>query len=298
MPLVSILVPVYNTLDYLDQCLATLINQTLKNIEIICVDDASTDGSLALIEKYADKDERVKLVSLKENVGGGAAKNIAIGLINSEFFLIVDSDDYCSLDMCEKAYKAIKDSDADVSYFGWNKVVIQSQDIVVGGKIASAPWAKIYRTSFVYENNIQFLPGKGAHDNPFYIGVEIFASDKDFSLLNEQLYFHRSGRIGSIQTNMKNNKGVRTGIFDSYDMTKKALSKDIFEKNKDFINSKYKKSILRVCRETEMDPAILKKAHFYFKKYELGSMWEFYFFKLKNTLKKYKPSASKNPNSL
>ena len=91
--MISIIVPVYNVEAYLPQCLDSLINQTYQDLEIICVNDGSTDGSLEILQKYQSKDKRIKVVSQK-NQGLSGARNTGISQATGEWIMFVDSDDY------------------------------------------------------------------------------------------------------------------------------------------------------------------------------------------------------------
>ena len=113
---VSIIVPVYNVEEYIIQCLDSVVNQTLKEIEIICVNDGSTDGSLQILEKYAAKDERIKIVT-KKNAGLGAARNTGLKLANGEYVGFVDSDDWIELDTYEKLYNNAVSNNSDIVLF-------------------------------------------------------------------------------------------------------------------------------------------------------------------------------------
>lgn len=118
--LVSVIIPVYNAKAYLDECLKSLIDQTLKNIEIICINDGSTDNSLEILEKYAKKDNRIKIID-KENTGTGDCRNIGMAQAKGQYLLFLDSDDFVEPTMCEKTcYKVMKDK-ADVCFFGANR---------------------------------------------------------------------------------------------------------------------------------------------------------------------------------
>lgn len=109
MPKISILVAVYNTAAYLSQCLDSLLSQTLKDIEVICVDDASTDNSLALLYQYAEKDNRVKVFALKENCGQAHARNVGLSHATGDYIGFVDSDDWLSQDALEKVCESFRD---------------------------------------------------------------------------------------------------------------------------------------------------------------------------------------------
>ncbi len=109
MPKISLLVAVYNTAAYLPQCLDSLLSQTLKDIEVICVDDASTDNSLALLHQYAEKDNRVKVFALKENSGQAHARNVGLSHATGDYIGFVDSDDWLSQDALEKVCESFRD---------------------------------------------------------------------------------------------------------------------------------------------------------------------------------------------
>ena len=102
---ISIVVPVYNVERYLEQCLDSLINQTLKDIEIICVNDGSTDDSLCILKRYAEVDDRILIVS-KVNSGYGHTMNTGMAMAKGEYLAIVESDDFVVPEMFEKLYDA------------------------------------------------------------------------------------------------------------------------------------------------------------------------------------------------
>lgn len=115
---ISIIVPVYNTSKYLGKCLNSLINQTYRNIEIIVVNDGSTDDSLDLAKRIAKTDDRIKVYS-KENGGLSSARNFGISKTNGEYIGFVDSDDYVEKNMFEKLYGMIKSTRAKMAICGW-----------------------------------------------------------------------------------------------------------------------------------------------------------------------------------
>ena len=114
MSKVSVIIPVYNVEPYLEKCLDSLINQTLKDIEIICINDCSTDNSLNILEQFKNKDERIKLINLKENKGAAAARNEGLKIAKGEYLGFVDPDDYVDLNFYEELYKKAKQDDADI----------------------------------------------------------------------------------------------------------------------------------------------------------------------------------------
>ena len=102
-PKVSVIVPVHNTERYLRQCLDSLVRQTLREIEIICIDDGSSDGSLAILMDYAALDSRVRVIE-QEGAGAGAARNVGLDVALGEYVIFLDSDDFFELCMLEEAY--------------------------------------------------------------------------------------------------------------------------------------------------------------------------------------------------
>lgn len=116
-PLISIIVPVYNVAEYLPQCLDSLVAQTYENIEIIAVDDGSTDGSGTILDEYAARDARVRPVHI-ENDGVSNARNVGLSLVRGEFVGFVDSDDWVDTDMYARLAAALTD-DIDVTCGGY-----------------------------------------------------------------------------------------------------------------------------------------------------------------------------------
>ena len=112
MPKVSIIVPVYNSGKYLKTCLDSLVNQTLKDIEIIAVDDCSTDNSLLILMDYAKKYHNIKVYHNRENLGQGASRNRGLDIARGEYIGFVDSDDYIRYTMYEDMYKAAVNNSA------------------------------------------------------------------------------------------------------------------------------------------------------------------------------------------
>ncbi len=111
---VSIIVPVYNVEKYLQSCMDSLVNQTLEDIEIICVNDGSTDNSLEILESYAKKDSRIKVFTI-ENSGNSIARNYGIKIAKGKYVGFVDSDDYINETMFEKLYNSCEQNDLDLA---------------------------------------------------------------------------------------------------------------------------------------------------------------------------------------
>ena len=178
---VSVIVPVFNVGDYLSTSLDSILNQSLEDIEIICINDGSTDDSLKILENYAKKDNRIKIIS-KENEGQGTARNVGLDNACGEFISFVDADDFIKKDMLEKLYNKSVNGNLDlvmckVSSFdnethviddnlwyyslkcfsGFKKEVFNNLDTKEFTSLISVtPYNKLYRRSFVEKNNIRF----------------------------------------------------------------------------------------------------------------------------------------------
>lgn len=121
MAKISIIVPVYNTEKFLEKCLNSLINQTLKDIEIICINDGSTDNSLQILKKFANKDKRIQIIN-QTNSGPSIARNIGIKKAKGEYIGFVDSDDWVDSNFFEQLYVNVKKNNADIGVAGIKRV--------------------------------------------------------------------------------------------------------------------------------------------------------------------------------
>ncbi len=157
--LVSVLVAAYNMEQYIERCLYSLINQTMSEIEIIIVDDGSTDLTGEICDHYAQMDARIKVIH-QENSGLPMARKKGLSLANGEFIKFVDSDDWCELNMCECLYKKAKDTNADIIF---SSAFRHREDGVV--KICNLPLEEgIYEVEELYNNYILPLYGDLKND--------------------------------------------------------------------------------------------------------------------------------------
>lgn len=214
-PKVSILVPTYNVEPYLVQCMDSLVNQTLKEIEIIVVNDGSTDNSLEILKSYAEKDDRIILID-KENGGYGVGMNVATSHATGEYIGIVEPDDHVPLRMYEDLYNKVKEYDldfvkadfyrfaknentGDVQYIH-NHLSKDPEDYNVVFNPSEEPrrikhimntWSGIYRRSFLEEYNIVYneTPGASFQDNGFFF--QTFAFAKRAMILDTPYYLNR-----------------------------------------------------------------------------------------------------------
>ena len=129
MKKISVIIPVYNVEQYLERCVKSVINQTYKNIEIILVDDSSTDSSLEVCNKLAQKDSRIKVIH-KENGGLSSARNVGLDVAKGKYITFIDSDDVPEVTWAEKLYNAAKANDADIAFSGYDRVDLDTEKVV------------------------------------------------------------------------------------------------------------------------------------------------------------------------
>lgn len=122
MDKITVIIPNYNNAEYLDKCINSVITQTYKNLEIICIDDKSTDNSLTILEKYKAIDKRIILISLLKNEGVSNARNIALQNATGNYVCFLDSDDYLEKNFCDELYKSIISKKSDLALGGHIKV--------------------------------------------------------------------------------------------------------------------------------------------------------------------------------
>ncbi|HFI0119913.1 TPA: glycosyltransferase family 2 protein [Streptococcus suis] len=114
VPLISVIIPVYNVEEYLRQCLDSITQQTYQNLEIILIDDASTDSSTAICQEYVNKDKRIRMIRVPSNIGVSNSRNLGLENMTGEFVTFVDSDDYLNTDMIERLYLLASSEKADI----------------------------------------------------------------------------------------------------------------------------------------------------------------------------------------
>ncbi len=206
---VSVIVPVYNVAPYLEKCLDSLINQTLKDIEILAVNDGSTDTSPEILNKYASLDDRIVVLN-KPNGGLSDARNYAFPHIHGEYVGFVDSDDFVDPEMYEVMYKKAVESDSDIVECNLHHTFDNYEDTEIGVKETdskellmngrSVVWNKIYKTSWLLSTNVQFPAGLIYEDVCFYSKLMPYL--RKISYVDEPFvhYVQRSTSINNFQT--------------------------------------------------------------------------------------------------
>ena len=184
MPKVSVIIPVYNTEKYLRKCLNSVCNQTLSDIEIICIDDCSTDNSLNILKEYSSKDERIKLIEFKENKGAAVARNTGIDEAKGEYIGFIDSDDYPETELFyEHLYNNAKEKDADISKGAYKDSETGYIDETINAKIlenknnfCSTYCSAIFRNDFIKGNSIKFPELRDMEDPVFAFNCALKAN--------------------------------------------------------------------------------------------------------------------------
>ena len=236
-PKVSICVPVYNMEKYLKECLDSLVNQSLKEIEIICVNDESKDSSLDILNEYAKRYPNIKIVSQK-NTGLGGARNTALRNANGEYIGFVDADDFVESDMYEKLYNAAKTEKADIAMCNlkfYPMDVKTSKTIwfkdfkgIVDGEFLNKntqPWNKIVSKKLIDQTKFEFFEKNG--DGMF---VLLMIQANKIVSINDKLYNYRVGH-SSMSTNYK---------LDNFIISVNSAHKQIEELNKTNLKEQYK----------------------------------------------------------
>lgn len=199
MAKVSIIIPVYNVEKYLAECMESVVGQTFHDIEIICVDDGSTDGSLKILREYEKRDHRIIVVS-QENRGYGSAMNCGMSYASGEYAGIVEPDDYISPDMYQELYRAAKEYDLDFVKADFYRFTTEKdgRHEFIYNHLSSNPkdynkvfnpsrqpealrfimntWCGIYRRDFLEKNGIRHheTPGASFQDNGFWIQTFVY----------------------------------------------------------------------------------------------------------------------------
>ena len=243
----TIIVPVYNVEKYLSKCLDSLINQTFTNLEVISVNDGSTDKSLQILENYANKDNRIKIIN-QQNQGVSVARNVGIDNATGEYILFVDADDWLEVNACELIIKELKSKSLDLLYFNYcvvtQKYKKKKNIISLCDKhsssfpFSSSIWASCFNKSFLKENDIYFPAGiKNAEDVLFMLNVHAY--HPKYSCIKAYLYNYKTDRELSAT---KNNALVENDIkiyqllcqfdfYNNFSREEKLYILDIFSKN-------------------------------------------------------------------
>ena len=245
-PKVSVVIPCYNVEKYLHQCLDSVVNQTLKDLEIICVNDGSKDSTLDIIKEYAAKDPRVSYID-KPNSGYGNSMNQGFDKATGEYIGIIESDDYADLDMFEKLYNCAKEHELDVVksgfYYYWSKGQEKNVPNPIASRVTASRtfcpvedfeskmemveffnikptiWSAIYRKDFIRQNNIRFNETPGASYQDASFNFKVWVCAQRVRLMQECfLHYRQDNESSSI-----NSPGKVYCICDEYEEMERFL---------------------------------------------------------------------------
>ena len=223
-PKVSVVVPVYNVERFLAQCLDSVLAQTFEDFELICVNDGSTDSSPEILDGYASKDCRIRVIN-QENGGLSAARNTGMSHASGEYIAFLDSDDYLTPDMLAKTVDKADETEADIVIFDYwlyfdstgELGTYRDQDIYarLDGKVFSLEdepemaqfigvWDRLFRRSFLERHGFRYPVGRIYEDVAFCVESELAA--KRIALLADHLYYYRRDVAGSITGNEAGNR--------------------------------------------------------------------------------------------
>lgn len=220
---VSVVIPVYNAEKYIEQCLNSVLNQTLKETEIICVDDGSTDNTISIINDFCEKNSHVSLIQ-QQNSYAGVARNNGLKIAKGKYVIFLDADDFFEPDMLLSMYEKAEQDDAQICLcsgrtfhentgeiqhvkyylntdFLPEKTPFSAIDIKqrIFNAITPAPWTKLFRRDYILENGFQFQPLKKSNDL-FFVFLALACAEK-ITYLDKQFVNYRIGNEHSLQGN-------------------------------------------------------------------------------------------------
>ena len=255
-PEVSIIIPIYNVEEYIDKCINSVLMQTCEDIEVLLMVGKCKDDSLEKCIKWQKKDERIIIVSRKDN-SLGDARNYALKIAKGKYVVYVDADDYIDKDFIAKLKEPLdKDETIDISCcgfdkfwcddtrkYGWLPKIEGKESSSLEGYIYQISygvvWNKMYRREWLLEKQIEMFDG--CHEDDA-MNLMMAGQVKNFYLIRETLYHYNAGNVGSLLHNVKN----RIYYFKAIDFALEYLNKfNIYYKNREFI----RKNILFSLRD-------------------------------------------------
>lgn len=237
-PLLTIAVAVYNTGKYLNECMDSVVNQTYRNLEIICVNDCSTDNSLEILKEYATKDKRIQVITNEKNLGLGVVRNIGMDAAQGEYILFIDSDDWLDLTACEKLINKAKKNDSDVVFYSAYKVDGDQKREIKNFCNVSYPlsledrkvllkttlhetWCKLWKLEFMKKKEIRFPDLRFFESQKPYWMMCLLAEKLAFE--PEYLYYYRRHKDQLTQCGDKR----LMLVVDAYDDLERYLKKEM-----------------------------------------------------------------------
>ena len=216
--IISVILPIYNMENYISQCLESVVSQTYKNIEIICVNDFSMDNSMTIVKNYSKKDSRIKIVNNENNRGLGGARNAGLDVAIGKYIIFCDTDDIMMPNMVERLYSCIVKNDADMAFsdvmlldaggehhpvkpfheinLSLERIFYPKREFYKFCDIWPSAWNKIYKKSIIKSNEIKYHENILYEDHTFY--YEYLLASSKVVYCPECLYVYRCERNDSI----------------------------------------------------------------------------------------------------
>ena len=196
---ISVIIPIYNKEKFLAKCIESVINQTLKDIEIICLNDCSTDNSLTILEKYSKIDDRIKIVNFEKNQGASYARNKGIDIANGEYLSFIDADDYIDTTFLEKLYNSsniadivkgtiLLDDNNSFANPNWQtdgKEFLQNPASFIYGFTSA-----LYKTIFIKQNDIRFPLNVKQLEDPYFL-IWAVAKSQRYAACDNAYYYYK-----------------------------------------------------------------------------------------------------------
>lgn len=250
MPKISVIIPVYNSEKFLSRALNSVLMQTYENLEIICINDGSTDNSLKILEEYQSKDSRI-IVKTIENSGAAGARNCGLNIASGDYVSFLDSDDWLNLTMYETFVKSISKAPVDICFFNLGLFAKQEKDALLTLSTQIEDWTdweseesiltfdnccnpfgsgmhvanKIYSREFLETNKFRFLDGIIMED--FLFNIQTLLAAKSLKVNFEIFYWYNKANEGSVTRNY----GKK--VFDFFvivdEINKSVISKNLYE---------------------------------------------------------------------
>lgn len=261
MAKVSVIIPVYNVEDYLAECLESVVNQTYKDLEILCINDCSTDHSLEILEEYAQKDARIVISGNQENCGLAYTRNKGMELATGDYILFLDSDDTICPDLIEECIRV--SGSCDMVCYDYKQIIDGKEcprqyayrmeegsytgelfftESLCKDSIIFAAWSKLYSRHFLIENNISFYSGIVYEDILF--SFYCYVNAENVYSLKRKLYEYRI-RSDSIMTKGVTGKNIESYVICICELTQLYLHMDFNQK----MNCAVEEYIRKVCRD-------------------------------------------------
>lgn len=298
LPLLSVIIPVYNVEKYLKECVDSVINQTLQDIEIILVDDKSPDNCASICDEYAEKDSRVKVIHKAQNEGLGYARNSGLSLATGEYVTFIDSDDYIDKEAYYECYNFAKEKDLDCVRFLYQRFkgnrnipviweidgclqICDDKDLIISNALyildRPAEWENykvifptngssctgIYRTEFLKTKKIKFYSERDLISEDIIFGLDVALNCHNIGFINKAFYHYRIN-VGSLSTIIRKDRVRKCKDFTIF-LSEKIKSEGINEKLQSFVYGNYIHNFRVSCRQIFSSKLPIKEKKEWFK---------------------------------